>query len=97
MLGLEPIQLKDDIATAESIVQRLPSEAPDEIKDGARRLAEINQAFYDAIKAADYVMLDADFSFMDDATLQADVEAALAELDVYTQRECGRVFDQSGE
>ena len=57
-------------------MQRLPDEAPYEIKEPAKKLAEGTQMLVDAIKAADYNVFDADLGFMQDVTLEADLAAA---------------------
>lgn len=96
-LDLDPSQLEGEIAVAESIVQRLRSQAPEEIRGPANKLADANESLFNAIKAADYDMFNADFSFANDATLEADLEAALEALDAYSERECGRPFDAASD
>ena len=91
-LGANPSDLEAGITQVEDFVQRLPNEAPDEIKEPAKKLADGTQMLVDAIQAADYSILDADLSFLEDSTLDADLEAASDKLDAYTETNCGRSF-----
>ena len=95
-LGSDSSDVEAGITQMELFVQRLPDEAPDEIKEPARKLAEGTQIMVDAIKAADYNIFDADLGFMQDLTLEADLDAASEKLDAYTETNCGRSFS-SGE
>ncbi len=91
-LGADASDLEAGITQVASFVKRLPDEAPDEIKEAAQKLAEGTQMFVDAIMAADYNILDADLGFMQDLTLEADLDAASDKLDAYTETNCGRSF-----
>ncbi|MGK0274621.1 MAG: hypothetical protein ACI9N0_001001 [Ilumatobacter sp.] len=96
-LGADASDLEAGITQVESFVKRLPDEAPDEIKEPAKKLAEGTQMLVDAIKAADYNILDADLSFLENSTLDAELEAASDELDAYTETACGRSFSGGDE
>ncbi|MFT4618068.1 MAG: hypothetical protein ACI9DE_002347 [Halioglobus sp.] len=91
-LGANASDLEAGIMQAESFLQRLPDEAPDEIKEAAQKLADGTQMLVDALKAADYNILDADLSFMEDSTLDAELDAASNKLDAYTEINCDRSF-----
>jgi hypothetical protein len=80
------------IIQVQSFVQRLPNEAPDEIKEPAQKLADGTQMLVDALKAADYNILDADLSFLEESTLDAELDAASDKLDAYTETNCDRSF-----
>ena len=96
-LGADSSDLEAGITQMELFVQRLPDEAPDEIKEPAKKLAEGTQMLVDAIKAADYNVFDADLGFMQDVTLEADLAAASEKLDVYTETNCGRSFSSGDD
>jgi hypothetical protein len=96
-LGADAGDLEAGITQVESFVKRLPDEAPDEIKEPAKKLAEGTQMLVDAIKAADYNILDADLSFLENSTLDADLDAASDKLDAYTETNCGRSFSGGDE
>ena len=96
-LGADSSDLEAGITQMELFVQRLPDEAPDEIKEPAKKLAEGTQMLVDAIKAADYNVFDADLGFMQDVTLEADLDAASEKLDVYTETNCGRSFSSGDD
>ena len=91
-LGANPTELEAGITQVEAFVQRLPDEAPDEIKEPAQKLAKGAQMLVDAMKAADYNILDADLSFMEDPALEADFDTASEKLDAYTETNCDRSF-----
>ena len=95
-LGANVSDLEAGIMQVESFVQRLSDEAPDEIKEPAQKLADGTQMLVDALKAADYNILDADLSFMEDATLDAELDAASDKLDAYTEINCNRSFSSDG-
>ncbi|MDA3032295.1 MAG: hypothetical protein O3B90_08215 [Actinomycetota bacterium] len=96
-LGADSSDLEAGITQMELFVQRLPDEAPDEIKEPAKKRAEGTQMLVDAIKAADYNVFDADLGFMQDVTLEADLDAASEKLDVYTETNCGRSFSSGDD
>jgi hypothetical protein len=91
-LAANPSDLEADITQVEDFAQRLANEAPDEIKEPAKKFADFVQVLADAIEAADYNLLDADLGFLEDSTLDADLEAASDKLDAYTETNCGRSF-----
>lgn len=91
-LGANASESEAGIKQVESFVKRLPDEAPDEIKEPAKKLAESTQKLVDAIEAADYNILDADLGFLEDSTMDAELDAASDKLDAYTQTNCGRSF-----
>ena len=94
-LGVNASDLEAGIMQVESFVQRLPDEAPDEIKEAAQKLADGTQMLVDALKAADYNILDADLSFLEDLTLDAELDAASDKLDAYTETNCDRSFSSN--
>ena len=79
----------------EAFVKRLPNEAPPEIADEAKVIADGTQMLIDAFAAADYSIADADLAFMADSDLDANLEEAGDGMDVYTQANCGRPFGGS--
>ena len=96
-LGADSSDVEAGITQMELFVQRLPDEAPDEIKEPAKKLAEGTQMLVDAIKAADYNVFDADLGFMQDSTLEADLDVASERLDAYTETNCGRSFSRGDD
>ncbi len=96
-LGADPAEVESQLKTVEGFVKRLPNEAPSEIADDAKVMADGNQMLIDAFKAADFNIADADLSFMADDDLDAKLEAASDGLDAYTQKECGRPFGDSDD
>ena len=53
-LGADSSDVEAGITQMELFVQRLPDEAPDEIKEPAKKFSEGTQMLVDAIRAADY-------------------------------------------
>jgi hypothetical protein len=91
-LGADPAATEAGLKQVEGFVKRLPNEAPPEIADDAKVLAEGTQMLIDAFAKADYNIADADLSFMADAELETRLDAAGDNMDAYTQKECGRPF-----
>lgn len=96
-LGADSSDVEAGITQMELFVQRLPDEAPDKIKEPAKKLSEGMQMLVDAIKAADYNVFDADLGFMQDSTLEADLDVASERLDAYTETNCGRSFSRGDD
>jgi hypothetical protein len=94
-LGVDPAETESGLKQVEAFVKRLPNEAPPEIADEAKVIADGNQMLIDAFAAADYNIADVDLSFMADSDLEASLEDAGEGLDVYTQANCGRPFGDS--
>jgi len=90
--GTDPSELKDGMILVESFVQRLTDEAPDEIKEPAKKVAEATQMLIDAFKAADYNVLDIDLGFLENSTLEGELDAASDKLDAYTETNCDSSF-----
>lgn len=91
-LGDDPAQIEPGLKRVEGFVERLDDEAPAEIADDAKVFADGTQMLIDAFAEADYQLLDADLSFMADGDLEDRLDAAGDNIDVYTERECGRSF-----
>ena len=96
-LGADSSDVEAGITQMELFVQRLPDEAPDEIKEPAKKFSEGTQMLVDAIRAADYNVFDADLGFMQDSTLEADLDVASEKLDAYTETNCGRSFSRGDD
>ncbi len=94
-LGNDPAEVEAGLKQVEAFVKRLPDEAPAEIADDAKVIADSTQLLIDAFAAADYQLLDADLSFMSDSELEANIEEAGDNIDAYTERECDRPFGDS--
>ena len=91
-LGTDPAETESGLKQVEAFVKRLPNEAPPEIVDEAKVIADGTQMLIDALAAADYSIADADLSFMADSDLETGLEDAGESLDVYTEANCGRPF-----
>lgn len=91
-LGNDPGSIEDGLKQVRSIAEELPRRAPAEIKSQAEVLSDGALQIVDAFEEADFNLLDADLSFLDDQALSDRMDAANAEIDEYTQRECGRNF-----
>lgn len=91
-ISLTSSGVEAEIEQLEAFVKRLPGEAPGEIKDAAKKLAEGTQLLVDAVRDADFKVLDADLGFQQDTEREAELDEASDKLDVFTQRECGRSF-----
>jgi hypothetical protein len=96
-LGADPSQVESGLKQVEGFVQQLPDEAPEEIADDAKVLADGTQLLIDAFADADYQLLDADLSFMSDSELEAQLDEASDNIDAYTERECGRPFGDNSD
>jgi hypothetical protein len=94
-LGLDPGETETGLKQVEGFVQRLPDEAPPEVADDAKVIADGTQLLVDAFTAADFSIADADLSLLADPELAASLDAAGENLDVYTQENCGRPFGGS--
>ncbi len=89
--------LESAMNRALEVVDDLESAAPDEIKDDVDRLATTTRALASALGDADYSLFDADLSALGDPAAD---DAAQANLDEYSQRECGQPFgldDDAGD
>lgn len=91
-LGTDPASIEEGLEQVKAIAEDLPDKAPSEIKGAANVLSESALQVVGAFEDADFSLLDADLSFLDDADLANQVDEANAEIDEYTQRECGRSF-----
>lgn len=96
-LGTDTGAIEDGLRQVRDIARQLPDKAPPEIEEPAKVLSDSALEIVDAFEAADFNLLDADLSFLDDADLSDRVDAANAEIDAYTQRECGRNFGGADE
>jgi hypothetical protein len=96
-LGDDPTQVETGLKRVEEFVQQLPDEAPSEIADDVKVLADGTQMLIDAFADADYQLLDADLSFMSDSELEAQLDEAGDNIDEYTERECGRAFGANSD
>lgn len=95
-LGVDPAETEAGLETVEGFVQRLPDEAPPEISDDAQVIADGTQMLVDAFRTADFQIADVDLSFMADPELEESLDVAGENIDVYTEKECGRPFGQTG-
>ncbi len=91
-LSTDSAEAEAGLKIVEGFVERLPDEAPSEIAADAKVLADGTQMVIDAVAAADFSVIDADLSFMQDGDLEARLETAEDNMDVYTEKECGRPF-----
>ncbi len=96
-LSTDSADAEAGLKIVEGFVERLPDEAPSEIAADAKVLAEGTQMVIDAVAAADFSLIDADLSFMQDGDLEARLETAEDNMDVYTEKECGRPFGTGNE
>jgi hypothetical protein len=96
-LGTGSEGLEDGLNQVEKFTERLADEAPSEIADDAKVVAENTQRLVDALRDADFEVLDADLSFLGDAEVQARLDTATDGLEEYTEAECGRTFSADGE
>jgi hypothetical protein len=94
-LGADPAETESGLKQVEAFVKRLPNEAPPEIADEAKVVADGAQMLIDAFAAADYNIADADLSFLADSDLETSLEDAGEGMDVYTQANCGRPFGET--
>jgi hypothetical protein len=95
--GADPAGLEAGMKIVKDISERLPGAAPDEIKVDATVLSEGTLRLVAAVEAADYNLLDADLSFRIEDGLEDRLDEAGDNLDVYTERECGRAFGSSDD
>ena len=91
-LGVDPVETELGLKKVEAFVKRLPNEAPPEIADDAKTIADSTQQLIDAFASASYEIVDADLSFMADSELESNRDAAADRIDAYSQKECGRSF-----
>lgn len=99
-LGADSGSIEEGLKQVKSIAEDLPGKAPSEIQEPAKVLSESALDIVKAFEDANFNLLDADLSFLEDQDLNNRIDAANAELDEYTQRECGRSFagaDDSGD
>ncbi|NKB40754.1 MAG: hypothetical protein GKR86_06830 [Ilumatobacter sp.] len=96
-LEADPADVESGLRLIEGFVDRLPSEAPAEIADDAKQLADGTQMIIDAFTEADFNLLDADLAFLEDADLEARVDAAEGNVDEFTQQTCGRSFGSGSD
>ena len=96
-LGEDATQVESGLKQIEEFVQQLPDEAPAEIADDVRVVADGTQMLVDAFADADFVLLDADLAFMSDSELEAQLNEAGDNIDAYTERECGRSFGANSD
>ena len=91
-LGVDPAETESGLKRVEEFVKRLPNEAPPEIADDAKTIADSTQQLIDAFASASYEIVDADLSFMADSELESNRDAAADRIDAYSQNKCGRSF-----
>lgn len=91
-LTADPAAVEAGLREVETFVERLPSEAPSEIADDVKVLAEGTQMLIDAFEDADFNIADADLTFMGDPELEERLEVAGDNIDDYTVETCGREF-----
>jgi len=89
---LDPDALKAGLDEVEEVNNQLVAAAPDEIKDDARTLNEYTEGLITSVRDADYVLFDADLSFLGGEAEQAALEEANVNLDTYSIENCGQAF-----
>ena len=91
-LGVDPVETELGLKKVEEFLKRLPKEAPPEIAEDAKTIADGTQQLIDAFASASFEIADADLSFLADSELESNRDAAADRIDAYSQNECGRSF-----